>query len=217
MRFGPVLFAAVITETSDLAVYYLRRNPKYRDLANVCHFSWRELIACLRGSSRFSPTSTFRKRIVAHNPRGGIFLRRKCMARSSAASRPLTDHQEIRSWAEERGAKPACVRGTGSSNDIGMIRLDFPGYSGEGSLEEISWDEWFQKFDDSNLALLVQNQTADGQQSNFNKLVSQETAGLDEVIVKNHPLTSAHVPRAVAPRRLQLPPELPKMKMNLRR
>ena len=98
------------------------------------------------------------------------------MARTAASARPLTDHDEIRRWAEERNAKPSCVRRTGGGNDVGMIRLDFPGYSGEGSLEEISWDDWFQKFDESNLALLVQDQTARGQQSNFNKLVSRENA-----------------------------------------
>ena len=102
------------------------------------------------------------------------------MARSSASSRPLTDHDEIRSWAEERGATPTCVRGTGGREDVGMIRLDFPGYSGAGKLEEISWDEWFDKFDESGLALLVQDQTARGQKSNFNKLVSRETAGVSE-------------------------------------
>ena len=102
------------------------------------------------------------------------------MARTSASSRPLTDHEEIRNWAEERGAKPTCVRGTGSSDDVGMIRLDFPGYTGDDKLEEISWDEWFDKFDENGLALLVQDQTARGQRSNFNKLVSRETAGVSE-------------------------------------
>lgn len=97
-------------------------------------------------------------------------------SRSSASSRPLTDHEEIQQWAEERGANPACVRGTGGGEDVGMIRLDFPGYSGEQSLEHIEWDDWFQKFDDSGLALLVQDTTARGQKSNFNKLVSRETA-----------------------------------------
>jgi hypothetical protein len=53
------------------------------------------------------------------------------------------------------------VRGTGGPDDVGMIRFDFPGYCGEGSLEEISWDEWFDKFDESNLALLVQDETAE--------------------------------------------------------
>lgn len=57
-----------------------------------------------------------------------------------------------------------------------MIRLDFPGYSGEQSLEPIEWDEWFQKFDESGLALLVQDETARGERSNFNKLVSRDTA-----------------------------------------
>lgn len=96
------------------------------------------------------------------------------MARS--ASRTVTDHDEIRQWAEEREARPSCVRGTGDGEDIGMLRLDFPGYSGEDSLEEISWDDWFSKFDERGLALLVQEQTAGGEQSNFNKLISRETA-----------------------------------------
>ena len=93
-----------------------------------------------------------------------------------ASAGPLTDHDEIRKWAEARGAKPACVRGTGGKDDTGMIRLDFAGYSGGDSLQEISWEEWFEAFDANNLALVVQEKTADGQQSNFNKLVKRETA-----------------------------------------
>jgi ferritin-like metal-binding protein YciE len=91
-------------------------------------------------------------------------------------AQPLTDHEEIRRWAEERGATPTCVRGTGGKGDVGMIRLDFPGFSGEGKLEPISWDDWFRSFDENSLALLVQERTAGGQQSNFNKLVSRESA-----------------------------------------
>jgi hypothetical protein len=98
------------------------------------------------------------------------------MAATKSAARQLTNHDEIRRWAQERNAKPACVRRTGGGNDIGMIRLDFPGYSGEGSLEEVSWNDWFRKFDESSLALLVQEQTARGEKSNFNKLVSRDTA-----------------------------------------
>jgi hypothetical protein len=59
-----------------------------------------------------------------------------------------------------------------------MIRLDFPGFSGEGSLEEISWDDFFSKFDEQGLALLYQEKTARGQKSNFNKLIARETAAL---------------------------------------
>src|SRR4051812_34855348 len=92
-------------------------------------------------------------------------------AASSKSSTTTTDHDEIRQWAESRGAKPACVKGTGGKRDTGMIRLDFPGYSGGDSLQKISWKDFFEKFDDQKLALVYQAQTADGEQSNFNKLV----------------------------------------------
>jgi hypothetical protein len=95
---------------------------------------------------------------------------------SKAESKVTFDHEEIRRWAEQRHASPACIRGTGGEHDIGMIRLDFPGYSGEKSLEQITWDEWFEKFDERNLALLYQETTASGEKSNFNKIVSRETA-----------------------------------------
>src|SRR5437588_3855799 len=95
---------------------------------------------------------------------------------TKAGSKVLTDHDEIRKWAEERGARPSAVKRTGKGNDPGILRLDFPGYSGEDSLEEIPWEEFLEKFDDNNLALLVQERTAGGQRSNFNKLVSRETA-----------------------------------------
>ena len=97
-------------------------------------------------------------------------------SRAGKSAYPLTDHDEIRQWAEQRGAQPACVKGTGGRGDTGMIRLDFPGYTGEDSLQEISWDDWFEKFDESGLALMVQDTTAGGQKSNFNKLVKRQTA-----------------------------------------
>jgi len=94
-----------------------------------------------------------------------------------ASAQAVTDHDQIRDWAEARGARPSCVKGTGGKTDPGMIRLDFAGYSGEESLQEISWDEWFQQFDENNLALLIQEETRGGQKSNFNKLVSREAKG----------------------------------------
>jgi ferritin-like metal-binding protein YciE len=103
------------------------------------------------------------------NPRGS-------QRNAGGSAHPLTDHEEIRRWAEERGGTPSCVRGTGNRGDIGMLRIDFPGYSGGDSLQPISWDEWFDKFDERNLALMVQDKTGRGQKSNFNKLVSREGA-----------------------------------------
>ena len=95
----------------------------------------------------------------------------------ASQSKTTTNHDQIRRWAEARHAQPARVKGTGSrGRDPGMIRLDFPGYSGRGKLEPISWDQWFKSFDDNDLALVYQEKTAGGQRSTFNKLVARETA-----------------------------------------
>jgi ferritin-like metal-binding protein YciE len=97
--------------------------------------------------------------------------------KSGAGTQTTTDHDEIRRWAEERRAEPACVKGTAGRGNSCLIRLDFPGYSGEDSLEHISWDEWFENFDRNKLALIYQEKTAGGQKSNFNKLVRRQRAG----------------------------------------
>ena len=97
---------------------------------------------------------------------------------TSRLARTLVDHDEIRRWAESRGGEPTAVKGTSrAKGDVGMIRIDFPGYSGEGKLQPIEWDEWFAKFDASNLALVVQDKTSGGEISHFNKLVAREGPG----------------------------------------
>ena len=90
-----------------------------------------------------------------------------------ASAERTTDHDFIRKWAEARGGKPSAVKRTGGKDDVGIIRIDFPGFSGGDSLEEITWDEFFEKFEESELALLYQEKTADGKKSNFNKLVNR--------------------------------------------
>jgi len=82
-----------------------------------------------------------------------------------------TDHTAIRRWVEQRGGRPARVKATGSDDDPGILRLDFG--EPEESLEEISWDEFFEKFDQNNLALLYQDETGSGAKSRFNKLVDR--------------------------------------------
>lgn len=77
------------------------------------------------------------------------------------------DHDEIRRWVEARGGTPAHVTRTGGDGDPGVLRIDFPGYSGAGTLESVDWETWLQKFDESQLAFLYQDE--DG--SRFNKLV----------------------------------------------
>ena len=51
------------------------------------------------------------------------------MARTSTSATSLTHDEEIRRWAEATDVRPSCERGTGNGDDIGTVRLDFPGYT----------------------------------------------------------------------------------------
>jgi hypothetical protein len=84
-----------------------------------------------------------------------------------SSAKPVTNHTEIRKWAEANNGRPACVKGKGKGKDPGILRLDFD--EKEESLEEIPWEVWFNAFEKNKLALLI------SPDSPFNKLVSRES------------------------------------------
>jgi hypothetical protein len=89
-------------------------------------------------------------------------------------TKTTTSHEEIRQWAEARCGRPATVKGTEEGGSPGLLRIDFPGYRGMHTLQEITWDEFFDKFDQAGLAFVYQEKTAAGNPSRFCKLVSPE-------------------------------------------
>ena len=91
---------------------------------------------------------------------------------SEHSSRTTTDHDEIRKWAEERGGHPATVKGTERGDEhAGILRINFPGSEADDSLEDIGWDTFFKKFEQSNLAFVYQDETAEGEENRFGKFV----------------------------------------------
>jgi hypothetical protein len=86
-------------------------------------------------------------------------------------SKRTTDHEEIKSWVEARGGRPASVKGTGNDEEAGILRIDFPGQGRDDKLEAISWEEFFEKFEEKKLAFLYQEETAAGKESRFFKFV----------------------------------------------
>ena len=91
-------------------------------------------------------------------------------------SKTTTDHDEIRTWAQERGAVPAAVESTGDQPDhepdAGLLRFEF---RDNDSLDEVDWDAFFRTFEDRKLAFLYQEETKDGEPSRFNKFVSRDS------------------------------------------
>ncbi|MFO7302874.1 MAG: hypothetical protein DIU54_010705 [Acidobacteriota bacterium] len=88
-------------------------------------------------------------------------------------TRHLVEHDEIRAWAESHGARPARLPGA-ADVQCEALRLVVPGSPAAERLETIGWDEWFEAFDRSNLALLVQDRTPGGEPIAFSKLVPRD-------------------------------------------
>lgn len=85
-------------------------------------------------------------------------------------STTTTDHEEIKRWVEERGGRPAIVKGT-ENDETGLLRIDFG--EPDEDLESIPWDEFFRIFEERKLAFLYQDKTKDGHESRFFKFVSR--------------------------------------------
>jgi hypothetical protein len=124
-------------------------------------------------------TRTRTKALARTSTRGGTRTTGRSQRQRRAGSgsaQATTDLNEIRSWAEARGGKPVSVKGTARSGAAGLLRIDFPGYTGAGRFEEISWEEWYDKFRESNLEFLYQDRAGNGGQSRFFKLVNRGTS-----------------------------------------
>jgi hypothetical protein len=89
-------------------------------------------------------------------------------------SKKTTDHDEIRKWVEARGGVPATVRSTGRKDEPGVLRIQFQEQESGDSLEEISWDDFFEKFEEQKLAFLYQDETKQGKTSRFFKFVNRD-------------------------------------------
>jgi len=86
------------------------------------------------------------------------------------------DRDTIIQWAERRLAHAARVVGVheaavGEADaDVGEIRLGFPGYASEEALEPMTWDEWFEIFEEEDLTFAYQLTREDGAPSNYYEL-----------------------------------------------
>lgn len=95
-----------------------------------------------------------------------------------ATAQKMVDHDEIRRWVEERGGRPSRVAATGpggadaKAGSAGILRIDFG--EPETSLEEISWNEFFDTFEKHKLALLCEDDMSGGKKSRFSKFVTRD-------------------------------------------
>jgi hypothetical protein len=82
------------------------------------------------------------------------------------------DHETIRQWARERNGHPATVKDTQRGREeAGLLRIDFDDGEPDDALERISWDAFFEKFDEEGLSFLYQEEMNDGSTSRFCKFI----------------------------------------------
>lgn len=92
-----------------------------------------------------------------------------------SSSKTTHDHKEIQNWVESRGGVPSIVKGTAQSNNDGILRIHFPDNSeGGDQLEKITWDRFFNIFDQNKLDFIYQDKKADGETSTFHKFVDKD-------------------------------------------
>jgi hypothetical protein len=81
-----------------------------------------------------------------------------------------TDHKHIKDWIETREGRPSKI--VTGQKEGGILRVDFG--EEEPEFQQLRWDEFFEIFDDNNLAFLHQDKAADGKLSRFNKFVERD-------------------------------------------
>jgi hypothetical protein len=97
----------------------------------------------------------------------------------SHQSKTTVDHDEIRQWVKARGGQPTTIEGTPKKDEAaGLLRIDFPTGASNPPLEPVSWDEFFEKFDEENLAFVYQDQKASGEESYFCKFIDRKSADI---------------------------------------
>jgi hypothetical protein len=92
----------------------------------------------------------------------------------SQESTTTINHDEIRAWIEARNGTPAAVASTANNDEPGVLRVLFQEQESGNSLEKISWDDFFKKFEEEKLAFLYQDETKDGKTSRFFKFVQRD-------------------------------------------
>lgn len=89
-------------------------------------------------------------------------------------SKTTDNHITIKKWAEERDGKPALMDGIVPENGGGeMLRINFMGGS-EGPMNQISWDKFFEIFENNNLLFLYEDEIKVGEKSKFHKFIKKD-------------------------------------------
>lgn len=77
------------------------------------------------------------------------------------------DNDEIRSWIEERGGVPATIKGASEEGDESADMLHISFDPADPNMEEMDWEEFFERFENENLALVYDDAASQDEEHDF--------------------------------------------------
>ena len=96
-------------------------------------------------------------------------------------TKTTTDHDTVREWVEARDAVPAHATTTGDEGDLDIVGIDFTELESDANLEDVSWDDFFEKFESAGLAFRYRDEEQHGERSYFHRFVRREETGVADV------------------------------------
>lgn len=110
---------------------------------------------------------------MSYNIYTNLFYGQTISSNVMSESKKTTDVNAIKQWAESRQGVPAIIKDTDQGGD-GVLRIHFPQNSDENErFDTISWDQFKNKFEDNNLAMVYQEKKDNGSDSTFHKFVDR--------------------------------------------
>lgn len=80
------------------------------------------------------------------------------------------DHKLIQDWVESRKGKPAKMKDEEIEEPVDELKVKFPNERTR-NITLISWEEFFNEFDQEHLAFQFREKTPEGDESKFYKVI----------------------------------------------
>lgn len=92
---------------------------------------------------------------------------------SEPATARTIDHRRIRHWAEDRKGRPVAVKFAGT-DPAATLRFEFGDHHPDPDVDELTWADFFERFDDLRLAFVHAREGPTGGQGEYHKFVARE-------------------------------------------
>lgn len=92
---------------------------------------------------------------------------------SEPGSARTVDHRRIRQWADDRKGRPVAVKYAGT-DPTATLRFEFGDRRVDPDVDELTWTDFFERFEDLRLAFVHERRGPAGERGEFHKFVPRD-------------------------------------------